>query len=98
MELAIDEVAGHAEHRAIGDRDREVVAQNVDQGLLDGDDHLVAALDLERPVHVRERLAYHVERVAGQVHQRVDATQTHNLAGYFVRVISGLVLDPQVAA
>ena len=49
-------------------------------------------------MHVRERLAYLVERVAGEVQKRVDTTQAHDLAGDLVRVVAGLVLDPQVAA
>ena len=52
---------------AVREPNGEVVAQNVEECLLDRRDDRVAPLDLERPVDMRERLVDPIERIAGGI-------------------------------
>ena len=71
-----------------------MVAQDVDECLLDRRDNLVAAFDLEGGVEVCQRLVDLIQRIPGRILEHQRAPDGKSLAVHLERVVAVGVVDP----
>jgi hypothetical protein len=96
-ELVVEEVAASLERLAVGQADREPIAEEREQLLLDVADRLIVVGDREGSMEAHQRLLERVQHGPGLVEQ-VEGPADGDLAVDLVDPVALVVLDPGVAA